>query len=95
MTVYAFVECISLHYLFNNVQGQGRNHGIDIGGVQMLALPQIFFLSAFPTIHNFHILIKICSSRTEVFNPAPGDPLSWIVYFQPASAHLPAIFKQS
>ncbi len=43
---------------------QGRNHGIDIGGVQMWALPQIFFLSAFPTIHNFHILIKICSSRT-------------------------------
>ncbi len=30
-----------------------------------------------------------------VFNPAPGDPLSWKVYFQPASAHLPAIFKQS
>ncbi len=23
--------------------GQGRNHGIDIGGVQMWALPQIFF----------------------------------------------------
>ncbi len=23
---------------------QGRNHGIDIGGVQMWALPQIFFL---------------------------------------------------
>ncbi len=22
---------------------QGRNHGIDIGGVQMWALPQIFF----------------------------------------------------
>ncbi len=23
---------------------QGRNHGIDIGGVQMWALPQIFFI---------------------------------------------------
>ncbi len=33
--------------------------------------------------------------KAEVFNPAPGDPLSWKVYFQPASAHLPAIFKQS
>ncbi len=34
-------------------------------------------------------------SKAEVFNPAPGDPLSWKVYFQPASAHLPAIIKQS
>ncbi len=32
--------------------------------------------------------------HAEVFNPAPGDPLSQKVYFQPASAHLPAIFKQ-
>ncbi len=47
-------------------------------------------------------LIHMCGAKitaqcscTEVFNPAPGDPLSWKVYFQPASAHLPAIFKQS
>ncbi len=26
-----------------NPSPQGRNHGIDIGGVQMWALPQIFF----------------------------------------------------
>ncbi len=25
---------------------QGRNHGIDIGGVQMWALPRYFFLSS-------------------------------------------------
>ncbi len=34
-------------------------------------------------------------TRVEVFNPAPGDPLSWKVYFQPASAHLAEIFKLS
>ncbi len=28
------------------MKNQGRNHGIDIGGVQMWALPQIFFLSS-------------------------------------------------
>ncbi len=40
-------------------------------------------------------IVFVVLSSTEVFNPAPGDPLSWKVYFQPASAHLPAIFKQS
>lgn len=30
---------------------------------------------------------------TEVFNCAPGDPLSYKVYFKPASAHLPACFQ--
>ncbi len=32
--------------MYQIVYGQGRNHGIDIGGVQMWALPQIFFLSS-------------------------------------------------
>jgi len=31
----------------------------------------------------------------EVVNPAPGDPMSCKNYFQPASTHLPLIFKQS
>ncbi len=48
---------------------------------------------------SWHVLDCGCYFRRwympEVFNPAPGDPLSWKVYFQPASAHLPAIFKQS
>ncbi len=39
-------------------------------------------------VYNFAL-----SCKTEVFNPAPGDPLSWKIYFQPASAHLPVIFK--
>ncbi len=44
---------------------QGHNHGIDIGGGSKCEpFPRYIFLSAFPTIHNFHILIKICSSRT-------------------------------
>ncbi len=37
---------------------------------------------------------EIALFSTEVFNPAPGDPLSWKVYFPPASAHLPAIFDE-
>ncbi len=36
-------------------------------------------------------IVFVVLSETEVFNPAPGDPISWKVYFQPASA----IFKQS
>ncbi len=48
-------------------------------------------------VFNFKLVLSAKNepSIPEVFNPAPGDPLSWKVYFQPASAHLPAIFKQS
>ncbi len=42
---------------------------------------------------SFHHMQMACLSSKA--DPAPGDPLSWKVYFQPASAHLPAIFKQS
>ncbi len=40
------------------------------------------------------LLLKVMIAA-EVFSPAPGDPLSWKVYFQQASVHLPAISKQS
>ncbi len=35
-------DVLGYFYLYD----QGRNYGIDIGGVQMWALPQIFFLSS-------------------------------------------------
>ncbi len=55
-----------------------------------------FYLFINSTYFDFYLSFdESASFRPEVFNPAPGDPLSWKVYFQPASAHLPAIFKQS
>ncbi len=51
----------------------------------------VFSVCVNDIVHLLYMLLF----KTEVFNPAPGDSLSWKVYFQPASAHLPAIFKQS
>ncbi len=41
--VVTFYEHVCLLTESSKSQNQGRNHGIDIGGVQMWALPQIFF----------------------------------------------------